>query len=59
MSTKASLKHSKIDQPLIKRSKWMIYALSLPVTLDFSDLMIATRDRHEALWAVGSRKEGF
>lgn len=37
----------------------MIYALSLPVTLDFSDLMIATRDRHEALWAVGSRKEGF
>lgn len=53
----ASLKHSKSDQPLIKRSNLMIYVLSLPVTLDISDLMIATRDRLEALWALGSRKQ--
>lgn len=34
----------------------MIYALSLPVTPGISDLIIATRDRLEALWALGSRK---
>jgi len=35
----------------------MLNAVSLPVMPDISDLMIATRHRLEALWALGSMKQ--